>query len=142
MHPSAFCAGRYAVERVLGQGGQKIVYLVRDTKLERLCALSLLGDEGLAGDEAFRLKNEARSLALAGAHPNIVTIFDLGEENGRPFLISEFISGGDLSNELSRGTGGLGVPRTIAVARDVLRALAHVHGCKIIHRDLKPNNIW
>jgi serine/threonine protein kinase/Tfp pilus assembly protein PilF len=137
-----FAAGRYVVERVLGKGGQKVVYLVRDTRLMRPCALSLLGDESIQPDDVARLDHEARALARAGAHPNVVTVFDLGEEGGRPFIVSEYIPGGALSDELSQAGGPLSVPRVFALLRDLLRALTHVHQCGIVHRDLKPSNVW
>jgi TolB-like protein len=140
--PRAFSGGRYVTERVLGKGGQKVVYLVRDTRLERACALALVEGDALEHEDAMRLKNEARSLALAGAHPNVVTIYDLGEEDGRPFIVSEYVPGGDLAGELQRAGGRVSVPRTIALMRDLLRALMHVHQCGIVHRDLKPNNVW
>jgi serine/threonine protein kinase/Tfp pilus assembly protein PilF len=138
---TSFASGRYVVERVLGKGGQKIVYLVKDVRLERPCALSLLGERPHAEDSA-RLDNEARALALAGAHPNVVTVYDVGEDGGRPFIVSEYVPGGDLAGEVQRAGGMLPVARATALARDLLRALAHVHECGIVHRDLKPTNVW
>ena len=81
-------AGRYLVRRVLGEGGQKVVYLVHDTGLDRPCALSLIRAELVDPDQLVRLRREAQALARLGPHSNIVTIYDLGEEDGRPYFVA------------------------------------------------------
>ena len=138
--PRAFAAGRYVVERVLGAGGQKTVFLARDTALERACAISWLAVT--SSDEAERLRSEARALARMGAHPRIVTIYDIGEEAGRPYVVCELVAGGDLAQEIDRAGGKISVERAITIGSDVLRGLAAVHDQGVIHRDLKPSNVW
>jgi eukaryotic-like serine/threonine-protein kinase len=140
--PESFESGRYVVRRLLGRGGQKVVYLVHDTVLERDCALSLLDAEISDPKEASQLLAEAKLLAKMGAQPHVVTVFDVGLEDGRPFIVSELVEGGDLSGELPRTGGALSIARALDIARDVLEALAFVHDRGIVHRDLKPSNVW
>ena len=79
---------------------------------------------------------EAQSMAGLGAHPNLVAIYDFGEEGGNPHLVEEYMAGGTVSSLLEDGTPD--VERTLAVASDVCRALSFMHGQGLIHRDLKP----
>ncbi|MCC7386809.1 MAG: serine/threonine protein kinase [Deltaproteobacteria bacterium] len=134
--------GRYAVRRVLGQGGQKTVYLVHDGALDRECALAVVQTEALAPADVERLQREAQVLAKMGGHPHIVTIFDIGREEGRPFIVSEYVTGGDLSTELERAQGPLELGRALTIGAQLLDALAAVHDAGIVHRDLKPSNVW
>jgi serine/threonine protein kinase/tetratricopeptide (TPR) repeat protein len=138
--PGSFGNGRYVPQKVLGIGGQKIVYLVEDTKLARRCALSFIADAAIEAAHRERFEREARAMARLGSHANVVAVFDIGEEDGRPFIVSELVSGGDLRAQLLGGP--LSVERVFAVARDVLDALVFVHRHGLVHRDLKPDNIW
>jgi tetratricopeptide (TPR) repeat protein len=138
--PSSFGAGRYVPEKLLGVGGQKIVYLVEDKKLERRCALSIMSDRSLGEAHRERFEREARAMARLGAHPNVVAVFDVGEEAGRPFIVSELVGGGDLRDRLRDGR--LAPERAISIAKDVLDALVFVHKSGLVHRDLKPDNVW
>jgi tetratricopeptide (TPR) repeat protein len=140
--PTSFGAGRYRVVRELGRGGQKVVYLVHDGTLHRDCALSLIKAEELRPEDVTRLRHEAQALARMGAQPNLVTVFDLGDDRGRPFVVCEYVAGGDLADELSRAAGPLSIERTVEIARDLLRALQCVHERGVVHRDLKPRNVW
>lgn len=135
-----FAGGRYKVIRELGRGGQKIVYLVEDTALEREAALSLMAGDALSATEAERLRREAQALAQMGAHPHVVTVYDLGEDGGRPFIVSEFVAGGDLAELIERGP--LSIARALAITRDLLAALEAIERRGIVHRDLKPQNVW
>jgi tetratricopeptide (TPR) repeat protein len=137
--PKSFGSGRYLPRQILGVGGQKVVYLVDDTKLERRCALAFMA-EPTAGDQRERFEREARAVARLGSHPNVVAVFDVGEENAQPFIVSELMTGGDLRARLERGP--LATEQAIAIARDVLDALAFVHKNGLVHRDLKPENVW
>src|SRR5438445_9736253 len=83
--PKAFASGRYAVRRLLGEGGQKVVYLVHDEALDRDCALSMIKAELLEPDDVERLQREAQAMARLGAHSNIVTVHDIGDEDGKPY---------------------------------------------------------
>jgi tetratricopeptide (TPR) repeat protein len=140
--PASFGSGRYRVLRELGSGGQKIVYLVHDGTLHRDCALSLIKAEELRAEDVARLRHEAQALARMGAQPNVVTVFDLGEDGGRPFVVCEYVAGGDLADELARAAGPLPIERAVGIARDLLRALHYVHERGVVHRDLKPRNVW
>lgn len=137
-----FADGRYVARQVLGEGGQKSVFLVHDTALERDCALSLIKTDLVDPDDLTRVRREAQAMAQLGAQPHIVTVFDIGDEDGRPYIVCEYVSGGDLRQELYHAGGSLPLHRAVAIAMDVCRALAVVHRRGIVHRDIKPANIW
>lgn len=136
-----FANGRYRVTRVLGRGGQKLVYLVHDTRLKRPCALSILQPGAFDPAQLERFRQEAEALARFGSHPNVVTIYDLGEEDGLPYVLCEFVDGGDLRT-LIEGNERLPVVRVLGIARDICRALAFAHEHGVVHRDVTPANIW
>ena len=137
-----FASGRYVVVRLLGQGAQKSVYLVDDTTLGRQCALSILNPALLDQSDKRRIKQEAQTMAQLGTHPNIVTVYDFGEEDGSPYIVCEYIPGGELRDELTSAEGPLPLQRTLAVASDICQALSFAHRGGIVHRDLKPENVW
>jgi pimeloyl-ACP methyl ester carboxylesterase len=144
--PRTFASGRYVVRQRLGEGGQKTVYLVHDTTLERDCALSLIKAEALDPESVLRVQREAQTMARL-AHPNIVTIYDFGEEEGpdgqrRPYIVCEYMSGGDLLQELRRADGPVALERALDIASDIARALAAAHERGIVHRDVKPANVF
>jgi predicted Ser/Thr protein kinase len=141
MSERAFGDGRYTVVRELGRGGQKVVYLVHDRVLDRACALALIEEE-LGPEAVARLQHEAQSLARMGTHPNVVTVHDMGQENGRPFVVNEYVEGGDVGRELERAQGPLPIERAVKIGSEILRALAFIHEKGIVHRDLKPSNVW
>ena len=127
-------------ERVLGEGGRKRVYLARDTHLDRDVAFALLRADTLDAESQIRLRREAQAMGRVGGHPSVVTVHDVGDHEGRPYIVSEYMSGGDVHDLLRAGP--LDVQRAIAIAVDVCGALAHAHGLGVIHRDVKPGNIW
>ena len=133
--------GRYVLRRALGEGGQKIVYLVHDLSLDRDCALALIKSALLEPDDRFRLQREGQAMARLGAHPNIVTVFDVGEDEGRPYIVYEYVPGGDLREELRAAGGSLSISRALSIGSGIASALAVVHNRGIIHRDLKPGNV-
>ncbi|MDP9236407.1 MAG: protein kinase [Chloroflexota bacterium] len=137
----SFASGRYVVVRPLGAGGQKSVFLVHDNALDRDCALALIRNDDLGPDDLLRFQREAQAMARLGAHSNIVSVFDIGEQDGRPFLVSEYIAGGDLRQLLLK-RGRLPLAEAIAVSSDIARALAVAHARGVVHRDVKPLNIW
>jgi len=137
----SFASGRYVVRRALPEGGQKTVYLVHDTALDRDCALALSRTGLLEADDLERFRREAQAMARLD-HANIVAVYDIGDENGRPFFVCQYIAGGELRHEIRAAAGPLPLDRALAVARDVARALAFAHARGIVHRDIKPANIW
>jgi serine/threonine-protein kinase len=125
--------------RELGRGGMGVVYLARQTKLDRLVALKVIrAGEHSSGEERRRFDGEARAVARL-QHPHIVQIFDLGEVGGCPYFAMEYVEG------LSLARGLVGTPwpaRQAAALVEVLaRAMHYAHGQGIVHRDLKPANV-
>ena len=140
--PETFDSGRYVVRQLLGEGVQKTVYLVHDTQLGRDCALSLLKTEDMEADDLALQRNEAQTMARL-THGNIVTVHDISEETEeQPYIVAEFVPGGDLRQVLRETGGPLPPRRVIAIAKDVCRALTAAHRSGVIHRDVKPANIW
>ena len=133
-------AGRYELKHVVGTGGMSSVYCAFDTLLERNVALKILHDQ-YGDDEEYveRFRREARSVAQL-SHPNIVTVIDRGDEDGKQFIVFELIEGDNLKELVERG-GPLPVRRTLELGLEVGRALAFAHGQGLIHRDVKPQNV-
>jgi tetratricopeptide (TPR) repeat protein len=125
---------------MLPEGGQKVVYLVHDEALDRDCALSMARSELLEPDDLERFRREAQAMARL-EHPNIVTVYEVGEEDGRPFFVCQYITGGDLRGALREAGGPLPIERALTIAEDLCHALAHAHARGIVHRDIKPGNI-
>ncbi len=100
--PSSFADGRYEVKGFLGEGGRKRVYLAHDTKLDRDVAVAVIKTEGLDDAGLTRVKREAQAMGRLGDHPNIVTVFDIGDDNGQPYIVSQYMAGGDLDGLLNK----------------------------------------
>jgi serine/threonine protein kinase len=132
--------GRYRVERVLGHGGMALVLLARDEELDRPVAVKLLA-ENLANDESFRERflREAR-VAARLAHPNIVQVFDVGEDDGRPYIVMEYVDGHTLSDAMRRH-GKFAPEDVVDIALQVCGGLEHAHAAGLVHRDVKPGNL-
>ncbi len=131
---------RYEIEKLIGEGGMANVYLARDTILDRKVAVKVLRGD-LAGDEKFvrRFQREALS-ASSLSHPNIVEIYDVGEDEGNFYIVMEFIEGKTLKQLIKR-RGVLTISETIDIMLQLLDALKSAHDSYIIHRDIKPQNI-
>ncbi|NIV26901.1 MAG: protein kinase, partial [Gammaproteobacteria bacterium] len=141
--PSSFASGRYKVRRLLGEGAKKRVYLARDERLDREVALALIKTEGLDEAGRTRVRREAQAMGRLGDHPHIVTVYDIGEENGQPYIVSEYMGGGDLEARLEAAERHrLAVDETLAIAAQLCDALEHAHARGVVHRDLKPGNVW
>ena len=136
--PAAFAGGRYAVRRFLGEGGRKRVYLAHDTKLDRDVAFAVIKTEGLDADGVERVRREAQAMGRLGDHPHIVTIHDVGDESGQPYIVSQYMAGG----AVDAIEHPIALERTLEIAKDACRGLAHAHANGIVHRDLKPGNVW
>jgi class 3 adenylate cyclase/Cdc6-like AAA superfamily ATPase len=136
--PSSFAGGRYAVRRFLGEGGRKRVYLAHDEKLKRDVAVAVIKTDGLDAQGLSRVQREAQAMAQLGDHANIVTIHDVGDDAGQPYIVSQYMSGGAVDTlEMP-----LPIERTLEIAKGVCRGLAHAHKHGVVHRDLKPGNVW
>jgi serine/threonine protein kinase len=131
---------RYEIEKLIGEGGMANVYLARDTILDRKVAVKVLRGD-LAGDEKFvrRFQREALS-ASSLSHPNIVEIYDVGEDDGNFYIVMEYIEGKTLK-QLIKKRGVLSLSETMDIMLQLLDALATAHDSYIIHRDIKPQNI-
>ena len=130
--------GTYRLIRQLGRGGMGTVYLAYDARLGRQVALKFLPSTFHSPERVRRLEREARS-ASALNHPNIITIYDFGHENGRDFIASEFVEGHTLREHI--GANDLTLRKILDVTIQVASALGTAHMAGIIHRDIKPENI-
>ena len=131
---------RYEIRKLIGEGGMANVYLGFDTILERDVAIKVLRGD-LADDEKFvrRFRREAQSASLLN-HPNIVQIYDVGEDDGNFYIVMEYIKGQTLK-QLIKKRGKLSVPEVVDIMSQLTDGLAHAHDSYIIHRDIKPQNI-
>src|SRR5437016_1426209 len=128
----------YRIVEKLGQGGMGEVYLAEDTKLGRKVALKLLGEEFTTNrDRVNRFEQEACA-ASALNHPNILTIHEVGVEEGRHFMATEFIDGVTLRHKL--GSSHLELLAILDISIQVASALEEAHAAGIVHRDIKPEN--
>src|SRR3954464_8323680 len=140
--PETVDGGRYRLLEFLGQGGRKRVYLAEDTGSEGQVAVALFDTEGVAAAVQARARREAEAMRKLGDHPHVVSVLDSGEAEGSPFIVSEYMPGGEVESLLAAEGGQLDVERAVAIATDVTRALEHAHSRGIVHRDLKPANVW
>jgi serine/threonine-protein kinase len=131
--------GRYAIRGLIGRGGMGLLYLAWDPKLDRDVALKVLR-EGVDSEEMLvRFSREARAAARLH-HPNIVTIFDVGEHEDRPYIAMEYVTGQTLG-EIIRQSEPLSVARKIELIEDLCSGLGYAHRQGIVHRDIKPANL-
>ena len=134
--------GLYRTVRLIGKGGMGSVYEAIHTQIERRAAIKVLSKQ-LAGDRkvATRFMNEARAVNIV-SHPAMVTISDIGEQDGVPFIVMEFLEGETLYDRMRAMRGA---PMPLLAAAQILRQIASgldaAHSKGIIHRDLKPQNI-
>lgn len=136
--------GRYRLEQKSGEGGAAVVYRGTDEVLNRPVAIKILRehfspDKSDSAEMLDRFRREARAIARL-SHPNIINIYDVGDERGMPYIIMEYVDGENLK-ELLRRAGTLPPSRAIDLIGQVLDGLAYAHKHGIVHRDIKPQNI-
>ena len=129
---------RYTIDALIGQGGMGCVYRAHDPRLERSVALKVISDGGVSPETTGRLLREARS-AAALDHPNAVSIFDVGEAEGTPYIVMEFVDGHTLRGAVGQAT--ITPEIKLGWLVDVARALAAAHRKGLVHRDVKPENV-
>jgi eukaryotic-like serine/threonine-protein kinase len=131
--------GSYQILSLLGAGGMGVVYQARDTRLKRTVAIKVLPTDRVSDPERKRrFIREARA-ASALNHPNIITIHDIGNENGLDFIVMEHVAGKSLGQRIPRK--GMPVKEALKLGIQMADALARAHSAGIIHRDLKPSNV-
>jgi TolB-like protein/Flp pilus assembly protein TadD len=131
--------GPYEIVELLGRGGMGEVYRARDTRLGREVAVKVLGAFAADADRLRRFEQEARAAASL-SHPNILAVYDVGDHDGVPYVVSELLEGRTLRDELARGA----LPPTTAIAYglQIASGLRAAHQKGIVHRDLKPDNLF
>jgi serine/threonine-protein kinase len=135
-------AGRYVIQRLLGEGDRKRTYLARDTKLDRQVALSFVKPDAVLSDPEGT-EREAKVLGRIGSHPNIVSLYDydISHDGSAQYIVFEYLGGGTLTAHL-RETGPMPLDALLRLGRQLCRGLAHLHGRGLIHRDVSPDNVW
>ena len=132
--------GRYELEELVGSGGMSSVFRAHDRLLERKVALKVMHEQ-YTQDEGYveRFRREARSVASL-SHPNIVTVIDRGEHEGRQFIVFEYVHGENLKHRIDR-EGALPVQDAVELTLQIGRALQFAHQSGLVHRDVKPQNV-
>ena len=133
-------SGRYRLDAQIGAGGMSTVYRAFDQTLERRVAIKLMHREIASdSDQLERFRREARAVAQL-SHPHIVGVIDAGEDEGRPYIVLEYVEGETLKDRIRR-VGRLPMDEAIAYAIEIARALGCAHAHHIVHRDVKPQNV-
>ena len=133
-------SGRYRLEARIGAGGMSTVYRALDLTLQRPVAIKLMNREvSTDSDQLERFRREARAVAQL-SHPHIVGVIDAGEDEGRPYIVFEYVEGETLKERIRR-QGRLPVAEAVAYAIEIARALGAAHARHIVHRDVKPQNV-
>jgi eukaryotic-like serine/threonine-protein kinase len=141
--PTSFVDGRYQVKKFLGEGGKKKVYLAYDTVLDRDVAFALIKIEKLDDASRMRISREAKAMGKLGDHPNVITIYDFGQEGEQPYVVLPLMPGGDVEGLIEKAPEHrLPIEQATKIVREVCKGLEHAHAKGIIHRDIKPGNVW
>jgi serine/threonine-protein kinase len=141
--PAGSKLGRFQIASVLGQGAMGVVYLANDPDIDRPVAIKTVRPEGVGGESLQDLETRfLREARLAGRlqHPNIVTVYDVGRDQGVCFIAMEYVDGHPLTRFLGAGAE-LSLSARVGIIRQVAEALGHAHERGVLHRDVKPGNI-
>lgn len=132
--------GRYVLEEKIGSGGMAEVYCAHDNSLDRPVAVKIL-HEAYRADLEFieKFTGEAKAAARL-AHPNIVSIFDVGVDGVDHYIVMEYVQGNSLKDKI-REEGALDILTATRIAKDIANGLAHAHAHNLVHCDIKPHNI-
>ena len=131
---------RYEIIRSIGEGGMANVYLAQDTILDRKVAVKILRGD-LAEDEKFVRRFQREAISASSLNdPNIVEVYDVGEDDGKYFIVMEYVQGLTLK-QLIKKRGSLTLPEVVDIMLQLTSAVAHAHESYIIHRDIKPQNV-
>jgi serine/threonine protein kinase len=121
--PATLGGGRYLVKGFLGEGARKRVYLARDTSLDSDVAVALVKTEGLDADGLTRVRREAQAMGRLRDHPNIVPVFDIGQEGLQPYIVSQLLDGGSVDDRLREAeTHKLPIAEALRVAEQIAQA--------------------
>lgn len=132
--------GKYDILESVGKGGMGVVYRAYDPIIDREVALKTISVEALQNPTLHeRFYREARAVGKL-RHPNIITIHELGEEYGLPYIVMEYLPGTDL-HEIIKAKQPIPIPRKIQVITEICRGLAYAHDSGVVHRDIKPSNV-
>jgi len=129
----------YRILSKLGEGGMGVVYKAEDTKLGRTVALKFLAAHLLKDEEARKRFNREARAAAALNHPNVCTVHEIGEADGRTFIVMEFVEGESLDKRIEQGP--LKITEALGIAQQIAKASEAAHTKKIVHRDIKPGNV-
>ena len=131
--------GSYQILSLLGAGGMGVVYRARDTRLNRSVAIKVLPADKVSDPERKRRFIQEARAASALNHPNIITLYDVGNDSGIDYIVMEYVSGKTLDQRIPRK--GMRLGEALKLAVQMADALAKAHSAGIIHRDLKPTNV-
>ena len=119
------------------------MYLAHDSLLDRDVAFALIKTEGLDEAARTRIQREAQAMGRLGSHSHIVTVFDLGDHQGQPYMVTELMGGGDVEGLVEKAPDNrMPLERVLAIAKEVCRGLEFAHSKGVVHRDIKPGNVW